>query len=158
MKPTEFIKFLERYQIPFSYDESSNRVIVKQSLVEGSDRMDKFLLKSLPENLIIWGHLDLPRSINLQDLGSDLLVWGSVFLNGCSGLKSLPPKMIVQKSLNISGCENIRELPRGLIVGGRLNLDGCKLYTFDPKALNVGEGILGEYEIIHNSKRFICED
>ena len=82
---------------------------------------------------------------------------GWLNLSRCTSLKTLPDGLVVGGWLNLSGCTSLKALPDGLVVGGWLDLSGCTLYPF-PSDLKVGGEIIGEYEIIYNSKRFIMED
>ena len=108
-------------------------------------------------SVVFDGSLFLIEYSDLKFIPDNLTVKGSLILQGCTGLTSLPHNMRVKYHLILRGCTGIRSLPSDMIIGSRLCLSGCKLYPFDSKTLNVFD-IYGKYEILHNSKRFICEE
>ena len=106
-------------------------------------------------SVVVLGYLFLNRSTSLVTLPERLSVAGSLGLEGCTSLTNIPDGLKVGNDLFLRYCTSLKKLPDGLSVGGDLYLDECRLYPFDVK---VGGKIYGDYEIIHNSKRFISDE
>ena len=92
---------------------------------------------------------------SLISLPEDLIVLGNMTLLRCTSLMEIPLGLKVKGFLHINSCTSLTRLPSDLVVGDDLYIYGCKLFPFK---VSVGGKIYGEYEIIHNSKRFITED
>ncbi len=114
-------------------------------------------ITQLPDNLTIYGHLDLsgtiitvlPNNLTVRGylelwntcintLPDNLIVGGSLFLNN-TGIKSLPNNLTVGGSLEL--CKTrINTLPDNLIVGGSLFLNNTGIKSL-PDNLKVGRSI-----------------
>lgn len=69
----------------------------------------------------------------------------------------IPDNLKVDGHLILINCKNIHYLPENLSVSENLYLCGCRLHPF-PSSLKVFGIIVGPYEIISNSQRFICDE
>ena len=82
------------------------------------------------------GNLVLSNS-NITKLPDNLFVYGWLDLENCKQIKELPKKLFVSRSLYMEGCEQLKKLPDNLHIGGSLILEGSKI-TELPKKLYVG--------------------
>lgn len=136
------------YVNTLKYRFEEDRLIIDQDI-----RLEGLKIKVLPSNLTINGSLDLSKSL-LKRLPEDLIVIKDLKLTK-TPIKILPDNLKLEGSLHID-CTNITSLPYKLSVGGDLNLDKLKLFAF-PGDLEVKGSILGKYEVIQNTVRFIID-
>ncbi len=94
-------------------------------------------LTSLPDNLVVNGELDLSYCTALTSLPDNLVVSGNLYLTGCTALTSLPDNLVVKGSLNLGGCTSLTALPDNLVVKVGLYLTSCTALTSLPDNLVV---------------------
>lgn len=87
-------------------------------------------------SLVISQSLYLSGAYLVKELPEGMLVHGDLDLSDCDALKSLPSGLVVKGNLNLSGCEQIEELPEDLRVDGDLFIDL-------ESDIDVPEGIVG---------------
>ena len=87
-------------------------------------------------NLVISQSLYLSGAYLVKELPEGMLVHGDLDLSDCDALEYLPSGLRVKGNLNLSGCELIEELPEDLRVDGDLFID----WDSD---IDVPEGIVG---------------
>jgi len=117
-------------------------------------------LKSLPNNLTVYGRLDLEGCKNITSLPSGLEVIGTLDLQDTNitelpldlkvgyniilnhtPIEKLPNNLIVHGSLNLRECKNITSLPTSLKIKYCLDLRGINITELPPD-LEVGGSIL----------------
>jgi hypothetical protein len=96
-------------------------------------------LRTLPQDLVIQGSLDVSHCKYLEIMGDNLRVGKHAFLTWCVALKALPFRMTVGKSLFLNGCNNLKSLPQDLIVQGDLDVSRCRhLANIDQDDYDIG--------------------
>lgn len=153
-KYKQFFEILDYKEIKYSIDGES--LVIHGDLDLNGDNS----VTCLPDKLVVDGDLNLWGCSNLTRIPYNFYVEGHLSLSETS-ISSIPNGMEVGGNLYLLNCAYLRVIPSDLIVGGNLWLHKCNLYIFDPKALkkvNKSIDIFGEYEILHPSVRFICED
>lgn len=92
-------------------------------------------ITSLPDNLVVGGHLDIKTCSEITSLPNNLVVGGWFDISGTK-ITSLPDNLIVSSSLYL-GNTKITSLPNNLAVGGWLDLSGSEITSL-PDNLVVG--------------------
>ena len=95
-------------------------------------------ITSLPDNLVVGGHLDIKECSEITSLPKNLVVGGWLDISGTK-ITSLPDNLIVSSSLYLSNTK-IKSLPDNLAVGGWLDLSGSEITSL-PDNLVVGGGL-----------------
>ncbi len=93
--------------------------------------------KSLPNNLVVEGDLNLFGCTALTTLPDNLVVYGYLDLGWCSALTSLPDNLVVNGYLDLGACTSLASLPDNLVVNGELDLSYCTALTSLPDNLVV---------------------
>ena len=141
-----FLKEKEGKELPQKWKlihELENHPDGTQYRYKGNLVLSNSNITKLPDNLFVYGWLDLENCKQIKELPKKLFVSRSLYMEGCEQLKKLPDNLHIGGSLILEGSK-ITELPKKLYVGGYLNLADCKQLTELPDNLYVG-GDLGIY-------------
>ena len=137
----KYIKLFESWN-PLSDDDlASARELNQIGVVSDQELAELTRLNTAHQKILQYtgvGTLNLENCTLLKSLPADLKVGGHLILAGCKGLESLPDDLEVKGYLNLSSCISLESLPSGLKVGRDLYSYGCTSLAELPQDLKVG--------------------